>query len=56
MMTARCRQYMMGARCRLVELTMVCIAQLSNEKGNGHSALDPPNARALVAATDKFAG
>jgi proline iminopeptidase len=23
---------------------------------SGHSALDPPNSRALVAATDKFAG
>jgi len=23
---------------------------------SGHSAFDPPNSRALVAATDKFAG
>jgi proline iminopeptidase len=31
-------------------------AELIITPDSGHSALDPPNARALVAATDKFAG
>jgi proline iminopeptidase len=31
-------------------------ADLMITPDGGHSALDPPNSRALVAATDKFAG
>jgi proline iminopeptidase len=31
-------------------------AELIITPDSGHSAFDPPNSRALVAATDKFAG